>query len=133
MNTFAIICYILALSAFIKAMLGLIYHKRFYNWAKEKYGQAHRSKAVNVLLIFALFLLLYSWYGVFFDYVRYGWIVTAFITLASVKSLSILFSWEKTATKFRLFIEKQGNHLHYLDVALLIMSLIFWAMGTFLY
>lgn len=133
MNTFAIICYFLALGAFVKAMFGLLYHKPFYAWVKEKYGQNDRSMAVNVLLVFALILLLYSWYGFIFDYVSYGWIMTTFITLASVKSLSILLNWKKTAEKFRSFIEKKGNYFHYLDISLLIMSGIFWAMGRFLY
>ncbi len=134
MNLFKFICYILSFTAFIKVFFGVFFHEKFYVWARHQYAKPYRSWTVNALLFYAFLLLALSWVGLFFYYVKYGWLLTAILTLASVKSMGIFLNWEKTSGKFVRFIDQLGKKkLWLVDLVVLIIGLFFLWLGLFIY
>ena len=133
LNFFQIISLILALSAFIKVFFGVFFHQQLYSWAGKQYGQGRRTLPVNLLLVYALSLLILVWTATLINYVQYGWILTAFITMASLKSLGLLLNWQKTSEKFTLLIKNAGAKLWFVDLFVAILGLVFVFLGFWVY
>lgn len=132
-NLFKILSFVLAISAFIKVFFGIFLHNQLYNWARKQYAQKKPTFAVNILLIYALTLLIIVWIATITSYLPKGWILTTFITIASIKSLNLLFSWKKTAVKFVLFIDKAGKKLWFVDLVVGILGILFLYLGIWVY
>lgn len=133
MNLFKAVSFILAISALIKVFFGIFYHDQLYLWARKHYTQQKRSGFVNLLLLYALVLLIMVWAGFFVNYVPKGWIIIAFVTLASLKSLNILFNWQKTSEKFVSFIDKAGSKLWLVDLVVGTLGMFFIYLGVWVY
>lgn len=133
MNFFKAVSFILAISALIKVFFGIFYHDQLYLWARKHYTQQKRSGFVNLLLLYALVLLIMVWTGFFIDYIPKGWIIIAFVTLASIKSLNILFNWQKTSDKFVSFIDKAGSKLWLVDLLVGALGMFFLYLGVWVY
>lgn len=132
-NLFKVLSVVLAFSAFIKVFIGVFFHNQLYIWARRQYSQKKRTASVNILLIYALALLILVWIGTITSYISNGWILTAFITIASLKSLNLLFSWQKTAEKFVSFIDKAGKKLWFVDLVVGVLGIFFLYLGLWLY
>lgn len=133
MNLFQIASFILAISAFIKVFFGIFFHGQLYGWAKKHYSQKKRPVAVNLLLVYALAMLILIWTAVITAYVPNGWILAAVITLLSLKSVNVLFNWEKTAGIFASFIEQNQKKLWMVDILVAVLGLCFLALGIWVY
>lgn len=133
MNLFKAVSFILAISALIKVFFGIFYHEQLYVWARRHYAQEKRTGAVNLLLVYAMGLLIMVWTGFFINYVPKGWIIIAFVTLASLKSLNIFFNWRKTSEKFVSFIDKAGNKLWLVDLIVGSLGIFFLYLGIWIY
>ena len=59
--------------------------------------------------------------------------LTAFITIASLKSFNLLFSWQKTAEKFVSFIDRAGKKLWVVDLVVGILGVLFLYLGLWIY
>ncbi len=132
-NLFQIASFILAASACIKVFFGIFFHRQLYGWAKKHYSQKKRPAAVNVLLVYALAMLVLIWTAVLTNYVPMGWILAAVITLLSLKSVNLLFNWESTAGKFAAFIDRYHNKLWIVDIVVALLGLFFLALGIWVY
>jgi len=132
-NLFRTISLVLAASAFIKVFFGIFYHDKLYGWAKKHYSQDKRSLAVNLLLIYALVLLLVVWYATLTQYVPLGWILTLIITSASVKSIGILLNWKLVSEKFAEFIVKAEGKLWMVDLFVGILGVLFLYLALVIY
>ena len=130
---FKIICYILATTALIKGLVGIFAHHKLYGWAEKHYSKQDKSITVKVLVAYAVLVLILTWYATLFNYVQYGWIVTTFITLMSIKTVGLLFNWEAASQKFVNFIKSGEKMLWLLDIVVISLSLIFYGLGLFLY
>ena len=132
-NFFNMICFVLAFSAFVKVFFGLFYHDKLYDFARKSYSQEKMSLPVKVLMIYAFMLLITVWIGTIFFYEKHGWILTSFLTIASLKSVSLFFNWKKASTKFLMFINTNYHKLWAIDVFVGVLGLTFLALGLFLY
>ena len=130
---FKIVCFILFAATFIKSTAGIFAHEKLYGWAKRHYSKDKRSWTTVLLIIYGVGVLLLTWYGTIFDYVKYGWVITLLITLSSFKLIGLIFNWEKASAKFVNFIEDSSDKLWILDISLLVVSIGFLIMGLFLY
>ncbi|HKL12330.1 MAG TPA: hypothetical protein VJ907_01860 [Halanaerobiales bacterium] len=130
---FKIICYVLASTAFLKGLVGIFAHQLLYGWAEKHYGKKGKSFTVNLLLFYAFTILILTWYATLFQYTEYGWILTTFITLMSIKTVGLTFKWKKASQKFVSFIKNSGKKLWLLDVVVIILSLVFFGLGYFVY
>ncbi|SES14958.1 hypothetical protein [Salipaludibacillus aurantiacus] len=133
LNVFAFVSIILAFSAFIKVFFGVFYHEQLYDWAKKHYSQEKWSTPVKGLLIYAVALFLLVWYATLTGYIAYGWILTVFITLASLKTVTLLFNWEHTSPKFVAFIDKSGKKLWFVDLFVAVIGFLFLWLGLMVY
>ncbi|WP_066174348.1 hypothetical protein [Bacillus marinisedimentorum] len=134
MNVFEFVCFILAAGAFIKVFFGVFFHKKFYSWVRREYAREQRPWTVNALAGYGLFVLALTWLGVFFDYAQYGWVLAPLLTAASMKTLLLLFDWEKTSRKFVSFIDTAGSRgLWGLDLFVLVIGTAFLWAGLYLF
>jgi hypothetical protein len=132
-SLFTIISAILAFSAFVKVFFGIFFHQQLYQWARDLYNRKQRARPVNLLLIYALALLIGVWIATLTSYVPLGWILTAFITIASIKSLNMLFAWEKTSQKFVAFIDLAKNKLWLVDLFVAALGIGFLFLSIWVY
>lgn len=133
MNLFKAVSFILAISAFIKVFFGVFFHEQLYLWARKHYTLQKRSVVVNLLLLYAMALLIMVWAGFLIDYLPKGWIIIAFVTVSSLKSLNILFNWQKTSEKFVSFIDKAGSKLRLVDLLVGTAGVFFLYLGVWVY
>jgi hypothetical protein len=132
-NLFRWISLIMAGAGLIKVFFGIFYHDSLYRWAKSEYGREKRSSAVNLLLVYALLLLGLVWYATLTQYVPGGWVLTLFITSASIKSIGILFHWQAVSEKFADFVLKAGKKLWLVDLFVGCLVVFFLYMGFYVY
>ncbi len=132
-SMFRWISLILAAAGLIKVFFGIFYHDGLYQWAQNQYSQKKRGPVVNLLLVYALLLLVGVWYATLTQYVPWGWILTVFITGASVKSLGILLNWEGVSKKFADFVMNAGRSLWLVDLLVGVLSLGFLYLGFYVY
>lgn len=132
-NPFQFLAGVLALSALIKVAIGLFFHDSFYTWIRDQYAMKQRSPIVNLLLGYALLILLLVWIATLTAYVPHGWILTSFVTLASAKTLHLMLFWEKSGAAFVRFIDKHHKHLRLLDAAVAILGLFFFFLAWKIY
>jgi hypothetical protein len=126
---YSLVCYILSAAALTKGLVGIFAHEKLYTWAEGHYAREKRSVTVIFLLIYGFLVLGLSWYAAFFDYVRYGWVLTAFITLSSVKLVALIFNWEAASQKFVDFIKNGGAKLKILDLLVTVLGFAFLWLG----
>ncbi len=132
-SMFRWISVILATAGLIKVFFGIFYHNALYAWAKSEYSKEKRSIVVNLLLVYALLLFALVWYATLTQYVPWGWVLTLFITSASLKSLGILLNWQAVAKKFADFVVKAGNKLWLVDLLVGLLVVFFLYMGFYVY
>lgn len=130
---YSLVCFILAAAALIKGLVGLLAHEQLYTWAEAHYSKEEKSFTVVMLIIYGVGVLALTWYATIFDYVKYGWILTAFITLASIKLVGIIFKWEETSRKFVEFIRGRGMKLKLLDIVVTTLGIGFLLAGLYVY
>ena len=126
---YSLVCYILSAAALTKGLVGIFAHEKLYSWAQDHYARKEKSITVIFLLIYGFLVFGLSWYAALFDYVKYGWILTAFITLSSVKLAALIFNWEAASQKFVDFIKSGGAKLKVLDLLVTAMGLAFLWLG----
>ncbi len=132
-SMFRWISLILAVSGLIKVFFGIFYHDMLYRWAESQYSSEKRSTAVNLLLVYALVLLGLVWYATLTAYVPWGWVMTLFVTSASVKSIGILVSWKAVSEKFAGFVRTAGRKLWLVDLFVAVLVMFFLYMGFYVY
>lgn len=130
---FKVICYILATTALIKGLVGLFAHETLYGWAEKHYSKTKKSATVQVMVAYAFIILILTWYATIFDYVQYGWIITVFISLMSIKTFTLIFKWKEASEKFVKLIKSGGSTLWVLDIIVIVLSISFYALGYYLY
>jgi hypothetical protein len=133
LNVFNAICFTLFLSAMIKVFLGICFHHQLYDFARKTYSSPKITISVKILMIYALFLLVIVWVGTIFFYRTHGWILTSFISIASIKTLGLLFNWQKTSQKFVKFINTKYHQLWIVDLFVAMLGITFLVFGITLY
>ncbi|MBU1142385.1 MAG: hypothetical protein KKH92_01935 [Firmicutes bacterium] len=132
-NIFNTICFILFFSAMIKVFFGVFFHDQLYDFARRQYSSNKMSVSVKLLMIYAFSLAIFVWIGTIFFYQPYAWILTAILSIASIKSLSLFFRWNETSRKFVSFINEKYNKLWIVDVIVAILGVSFLIMGFTIY
>ncbi len=133
MSLFKFVCFAIAAGAFLKVFCGVFFHRTFYKWIRREYAREQRPWTVNALAAYALLIFALIWLGVFFDYAQYGWVLAPLLTAASMKTLFLLFDWEKTSRKFVHFIDTVGSRgLWFVNVFVLVLGFAFLWAGLYL-
>ncbi|MDI6453253.1 hypothetical protein [Peloplasma aerotolerans] len=91
------------------------------------------STSVKLLMLYAISLAFLVWIGTIFFYQPYAWILTTVLTLASIKSISLLFRWNETSKKFVVFINAKYSKLWIVDIFVAAVGIGFLIMGFTLY
>lgn len=130
---FKIVCYVVAGAAFCKGLVGIFAHDKLYGWAEKHYATGERSFTVWLFLIYGIGVVGITWYATIFDYVKYGWILTVFMSIMSLKLIGLIYNWEETSKKFVNFIRGSSSKLWLLDFVVLLLGAVFLWMGLYLY
>ena len=130
---FKFISFVLAVACILKSLIGLFLHKKFYAWDRKQYASQRFPKRLFVFILYGLGIFLITWYATIFHYVKHGYILTTIVSLSSIKLLSLLFNWEDTSKKLVRFIDSGGWRLWVLDVFLLVLGVLFFLLGLYVY
>ena len=130
---FKLISFVLGGACILKALIGLFFHKKFYSWDRRQYAAQKFPKRLYIFILYGIVMVFTTWYATIFHYVEYGYILTIIVTISSIKLFSILFNWKNTSKKILNFIDSGGWKLWALDIFILIMGIIFFLLGIYVY
>ena len=78
------------------------------------------------------FLFVLVWYATWFHYVRWGWVVTAFVTSVFLLSLDNVFRWSTHRTKMLRLVE-YAQRRWYVDACIVALGIGFLLLAVFVY
>jgi len=130
---FELISIILGTTALIKGLAGIFIHDKLYGWAESHYSKKEKSRTIYLFLVYAFLMLAITFYATIYQYTAYGWILTIFISVMSLKTIGLIFNWEKTSQKLVAFIKHDGKKIWLLDILVIFLSMIFFSLALFVY
>lgn len=120
--TFKIICIIWGVGCILKSLVGLFFHNRFYSWDRQFYSSPYPPRHYRLLCYGLILLFLLTIHTAIYDYVDYGWITVAIITIATFKIVSLTFQWQKVSAILVSFIDSGDKQLWTLDILIALMG-----------
>lgn len=130
---YQILSWVLSITCTVKALIGLLFHQRFYAWDKKQYLSKRWPISFVIFLPYGIGLCILTWYATYFHYVKHGWILTATVSVAGLKLINIVFNWKKTSTAFVNFIDRGGISLWLLDIVVLVAGIAFGLLAIYVY
>ncbi|MGM0380314.1 MAG: hypothetical protein ACQEQE_11255 [Bacillota bacterium] len=130
---YKIILFTLSFTVILKSLAGIFFHNKLYNWALKHYSKDKKSLTVKILLIYGFTLFTFSWCKTIFHYEKYGWVLTLFISLTMLKGYFLTFNWNKSRKKFVDLIKNRPSLLHLIDKSLLVLGILFFIIGYFVF
>lgn len=130
---FKIISFIWAGTCILKALIGFIFHEKFYSWDKKQYSSKNWPASFLIFIPYGIGIFIVTWYATIFHYEKHGWILTLIVTISSLKLFSILFNWKKTSERFVKFIDLNSWKLWAVDIFVIIMGMLFLFLGIYIY
>jgi hypothetical protein len=130
---FKLISLVISFVCIFKAIIGLLFHKKFYVWDRKQYASKSLPLSLLIFIPYGVGIVVTTWYATIFHYVDYGWIVTLIVSIASVKLFAILFKWKISSSAFVRFIDQGGWRLWAVDIFVLLLGIIFLLLALFVY
>ncbi len=131
-NYFSYLCFIWAAVGIITRILMITMGDRWNKWEMDKAYASQKPTWIYVIGVIGLFMIALTWYQVFNLEIRYSWIMAVFISLTTIKIAALLFKYNQ----FRQFASDTLNNpkkMKKLNISVLLISIIFIALGVFVY
>ncbi len=113
-----------------KATIALGAPHTFYRLRRRQYASATIPGSILLPPLAVLMLASVAWYATLLHYTAWGWIVTGFLTLISLLAVVNLFRWSQHRMQLLAAIaEEQAPSRQRVDVGLLVVGLLFGALG----
>jgi uncharacterized membrane protein YdcZ (DUF606 family) len=131
-NYFSYLCFVWAAVGVITRVLMVTKGDRWNKWEMEKVYSSQKPAWIYAVGVLGLFVIALTWYQVFNLDVRYSWIMAVFVSLTTVKLSALLFKYDL----FRQFASETLSNpqkMKTLNVSVLMISIIFIALGVFVY
>ncbi len=131
-NYFQTLCFFWALLGIGSRILMVVLGNRWNRWELESAYRKEKPFWLYPVGVAAVLLIAYSWYKVFTTEVPFSWIIATLVSLTGIKMYLLLFRYWQFR---RWVVEMLSNRkkMRQLNLAVVIFSLIFLAMGIFLY
>lgn len=131
-NYFSYLCFAWAAVGIITRVLMVTMGDRWNKWEMEKAYASHKPAWIYIIAVFGLLMIAITWYQVINLDVRYSWIMAVFVSLTTIKLSALLFKYDQ----FRQFASETLNNpekMKKLNISVLMISVIFIALGVFVY
>ncbi|MBV1759027.1 MAG: hypothetical protein KMY55_14455 [Dethiosulfatibacter sp.] len=131
-NYFSYLCFIWAAVGIITRVLMVTMGDRWNKWEMEKAYASQKPVWIYVIGVVGLFVIAWTWYQVFNLNVQYSWIMAVIVSLTTIKLSALLFKYDQ----FRQFASETLNNpkkMKKLNISVLTISIIFIALGVFVY
>lgn len=131
-NYFSYLCFIWAAVGIITRVLMVTMGDKWNKWEMEKAYASQKPAWIYIIGVLGLFVIALTWYQVFNLDVPYSWIMAIVISLTTIKLSALLFKYDQ----FRQFASETLNNpkkMKKLNISVLFISIIFIAMGVFVY
>ena len=131
-NYFSYLCFIWAAVGIITRVLMVTMGDKWNNWEMEKAYASQKPVWIYVIGVVGLFVIAWTWYQVFNLNVQYSWIMAVIVSLTTIKLSALLFKYDQ----FRQFASETLNNpkkMKKLNISVLTISIIFIALGVFVY
>ena len=92
---FQVLSWLIAVPCLLKGIIGLLLPERFYGWRHGHYTSERPPKVLFVAPLALTGSVTVTWYATAYHYVPWGWVVTVFVTAASLLGLANLLRWRK--------------------------------------
>jgi protein-S-isoprenylcysteine O-methyltransferase Ste14 len=131
-NYFSYLCFVWAAVGVITRVLMVTMGDRWNKWEMEKAYASKKPGWIYVIALLGLIMIAVTWYQVFNLDVRYSWIMAVIVSLTTVKLSALLFKYDQ----FKQFASETLSNpqkMKTLNVSVLMISIIFIALGVFVY
>ena len=129
---FKVLSLILAFLCLTKGTVALIIPARFYQRRRQQYSSEQIPRVLRVIPFVVLTFLSLCWYANLFHYVRWGWVVTAFVTTVAAFSLENTLQWSRHRIRM-LSLIGYAERKRYLDASIAALGLCFLLLAVFVY
>lgn len=132
MNYFSILCFFWAAIGLVSRFFILRMGEKWNNWELDSAYTESKPRWVNLLGVFGLGLVGYSWYRVVVTDVRFSWIIVALLSLTLIKVFNLTFNYGR----FRKFVVNTLNdskRWRSINVSIIAFSVALVFAGVFLY
>lgn len=129
---FSYFCFIWAAVGIVTRILMVTMGEKWNKWEMEKAYASQKPTWIYIIVILGLFMIALTWYQVFNLNVQYSWIMAVIVSLTTIKLSALLFKYDQ----FRQFASETLNNpkkMKKLNISVLIISIIFIALGVFVY
>lgn len=92
---FEVLSLLIGVPCLLKGIIGLSLPTRFYRWRHGQYASERPPQALFVVPLALVGVVAVTWYATVFHYVPWGWVVTAFITVAALAGGANLLRWRQ--------------------------------------
>jgi uncharacterized membrane protein YdcZ (DUF606 family) len=131
-NYFSYLCFVWAAVGVVTRVLMVTMGDRWNKWEMERAYASQKPAWIYAVGVLGLFVIALTWYQVFNLDVRYSWIMAVFVSLTTVKLSALLFKYDQ----FRQFASETLSNpqkMKKLNISVLTISIIFIALGLFVY
>ena len=129
---FKVLSLILAFLCLAKGIVALIIPTRFYQRRRQQYSSEQMPGVLRVIPFVVLTFLSLCWYATLFHYVRWCWVVTAFVTIVAVLSLENSFHWSRHRIRMLKLIGYAEQNWQ-LDASIAALGICFLLLAVFVY
>ncbi|MDP3387053.1 MAG: hypothetical protein Q8S24_07455 [Eubacteriales bacterium] len=131
-NYFSYLCFTWAAAGVVTRVLMVTMGDRWNKWEMERAYSSQKPAWIYAVGVLGLFVIALTWYQVFNLDVRYSWIMAVFVSLTTIKLSALLFKYDQ----FRQFASETLSNpqkMKKLNISVLTISIIFIALGLFVY
>ena len=131
-NYFSYLCFVWAAVGVVTRVLMVTMGDRWNKWEMERAYASQKPAWIYAVGVLGLFVIALTWYQVFNLDVRYSWIMAVFVSLTTIKLSALLFKYDQ----FRQFASETLSNpqkMKKLNISVLTISIIFIALGLFVY
>ncbi len=100
-----------------KGIAGLVWRGALYGWVRREVQQPRPGPVLRVWMGCSVALIALVWYAMFTQYVPYGWVLTALLSIGAVKVYAYIAHWRASADWVRTWVDGPPATLRWLDVA----------------
>lgn len=132
MSYFSILCFSWAFLGIGSRIIMAVMGGKWKTWELNSAYAPKRPMIINVIAVFGIAVVIYTWYMVFNTEVNNSWVIALLISLTVIKVATVLFRYAEFR-KFAFTMLNDKKKMFVLNLGVVIYSFILVFMGLFLY
>lgn len=132
LNYFQLLCFFWAALGILSRIAMVVMGDRWRTWELSKVYTKAKPNWINVVGVLGYLMLTFTWYQVYVTNVPYSWVIATLMSLTLVKLSLFVFDYD-TFYSFAVTALHNRTKMAWLNIAVLVLSVVFVMMGTVLY